>query len=76
MDKVTLRLHLELAEKHYRQGLLTLARQRQILSELERDGQDTLLAETILKQVEQSQATHMLYREQLQAELKALESEP
>lgn len=49
-----------------------IARQRQIVSELARDGHDTQLAETLLAEFEKNQAMHVAHRDRLRRQLAEL----
>lgn len=72
MDKQTLERHLELAERHVRTGERLLARQRAVLGELRRDGHDTLQADRLLVNLEQTQALHVADRDRVKRELAQL----
>ncbi len=50
MDRELWEQHLALAERHIVDGEATIARQRQIVAELERDGHDTARARALLAQ--------------------------
>ncbi len=61
--------HLALAESHIAQGEQTVARQRQIVGELERDGHDARTARELLIQFEEILRTHFADRDRLRHEL-------
>lgn len=65
--------HLAQAEAHVAQGEVHLARQREIVSELERDGHDeaALTARDLLATFEQTQQSHVEDRDRLREELAA-----
>ena len=60
---------LALAEEHVALGAKNVARQREIIAELERDGHDATQAWELLAQLEQLQAMHVADRERLLGEL-------
>jgi hypothetical protein len=51
--------HLALAEEHVALGAKNVARQREIIAELRRDGHDTTAASALLVQFEEAQALHV-----------------
>jgi hypothetical protein len=53
-------------------GDKNIARQRDLIAQLERDGHDTASAKTFLHEFEQLQAMHIAEREQLLRELSEL----
>ena len=65
--------HLEQAERHVALGEQHLARQRQIVADLERDGHDTTTAVELLREFERSQAGHIEDRDHIRAELAGTE---
>ena len=69
MDESTLRQYLAGAETHVRQGEVHLARQRQLIAALERDGHDTTQAERLLTTFEETQALHIADCKRLTEEL-------
>ena len=69
MDRQQTKDHLALAEEHVALGATNVARQREIIAELERDGHDATQARELLVQFEQLQAMHVAGRERLQREL-------
>ena len=58
VEQVRLRNELERAQRHVAEGREHIARQRRIISELERDGHDTGLARELLTSLEETQALH------------------
>ena len=64
-----LRRHLAEAKAHVEMGSKTLARQRELIAELERDGHDSTQARAMLKQFEEVQAMHITDRERILREL-------
>jgi hypothetical protein len=68
MDQEMLKRHLAEAEEHIATGK-NIARQRDLIAQLERDGHDTASAKTFLREFEQLQAMHIAEREQLLREL-------
>ena len=61
--------HLEQAERHVAEGEQHIARQRELIAELERDGHDTTTAIELLRTFEQSQAGHIADRDRIRAVL-------
>jgi hypothetical protein len=57
--------HLALAEEHVALGAKNVARQREIIAELRRDGHDTTAASALLVQFEEAQALHVADRDRL-----------
>jgi hypothetical protein len=72
MDREMLKSHLAQAEEHIATGDKNIARQREIIAQLERDGHDTASARAFLREFEQLQAMHIAEREQLLRELSEL----
>jgi hypothetical protein len=72
MDREMLQRHLALAEEHIATGEKNIARQRDLIAQLERDGHDTASARTFLREFEQLQALHIAERERLLSELSEL----
>jgi hypothetical protein len=72
MDREMLKRHLALAEEHIATGEKNIARQRDLIAQLERDGYDTASARTFLREFEQLQALHIAERERLLSELSEL----
>lgn len=67
-----LRDHLRLAEQHVTEGARHLRLQRAIVAEMERKGQDSVLARDTLWRFEKNQAAHLADRDRLRAELDAM----
>jgi hypothetical protein len=61
--------HLAQAERHVALGAKYVARQREIIGELERDGQDAGQAWSLLALFEQVQAIHVVGRDRLLRDL-------
>jgi hypothetical protein len=72
MDREMLKRHLAEAEEHIATGDKNIARQREVIAQLERDGRDTASARTFLHEFEQLQARHIAERERLLRELSEL----
>jgi hypothetical protein len=72
MDREMLKRHLAEAEEHIATGDKNIARQRDLIAQLECDGHDTASAKTFLREFEQLQAMHIAEREQLLRELSEL----
>ena len=60
-----LKRHLAEAEEHIATGEKNIARQRDLIAQLERDGHDTASARNFLGEFEQLQALHIAERERL-----------
>jgi hypothetical protein len=73
MDKALLEQHLAIAQRHVVQGESIIARQRQILVDLERGGHDTAEARRLLAQFLELQALHVADRDRLRGELGLVE---
>jgi hypothetical protein len=61
--------NLALADEHIALGAKHVARQREIIAELERDGHDTTKACALLAEFEELQAMHIADRDRLLGEL-------
>ena len=71
MDRQILKEHLALAERHVREGAEHVARQRQIIAELERDGHDATEARRMLATFETTQAMHVADLERIAVQVAA-----
>ena len=69
MDRTMGQQHLAQAERHVAQGDVIVARQRELVSRLERAGLDTKAASLLLRQFEISQALHVAHRNRRRKEL-------
>jgi len=69
MDRAMLLDHLAQAEHHVSVGARHIARQREIIAELERTGADSTEANLLLQLLEELQALHLADRDRLRAEL-------
>jgi hypothetical protein len=69
MDRDMLERHLAQAQAHIETGYKNIARQRQVIAHMEREGQDTASARDTLTQFEESQALHIADRERILREL-------
>ena len=67
-----LKRHLAEAGEHIAAGDKNIARQRDLIAQLERDGRDTASARTFLREFEQLQATLIAELERLLRELSEL----
>jgi len=65
MDWAMLQEHLAQAERHVVEGERVIARQRDIVAQLERDGHDSTDAMLLLYQFEEIQYLHVDHRDQL-----------
>ena len=61
--------HLQQAEHHVAVGERNIARQREIIQELKKDGHDTSEAQKLLEQFKSLQALHVQDRDRLFREL-------
>jgi hypothetical protein len=69
MDDATRRERLMEVERHVTHGNAHIARQKKIIAELERHGQDTDCASVLLRQFEEMQLLHVEHRDRLEQEL-------
>jgi hypothetical protein len=69
MDRVMIAQYLAQAEHHISDGERNLARQRELVAELERDGCDATMAADTLAQFAQIQALHIADRDRLRRKL-------
>ena len=65
MDQAALQQHLAQAERHIARGVVHLARQRELIAELDRAGHDTEEARAILDTLMETQVLHQQDRERL-----------
>jgi hypothetical protein len=72
MDREQLLQHLAQAEDHVAAGTQHVARQREIIAEVERDGHDAPQAKALLEQFEQLQEMHVVDRDRLLRNVEAL----
>ena len=70
MDETMLRRHLARAERHVAEGEVHLARQRELIRKLERDGHGSRAARRFLRSLEETQALHVADRDRVRAELR------
>ena len=70
-----IRDHLALAEEHVAKGERIVARQKDLVAELENDGHDTKEARSVLCQFEQVLQSHIADRDRLRDELAGVKSE-
>lgn len=69
MDKTAIERDSASVEHHVRQGEQMIARQRDVITSLERGGHDTTQAKTLLGQLEENQALHIGHRDRLERQL-------
>jgi hypothetical protein len=69
MDRATVEDYLAQVERFIADGERAIARQRELVAQLERDGHGTLDAVDLLDQFEQLQAQHIANRDRLREEL-------
>jgi hypothetical protein len=69
VDKDMISEHLSQCRRHVSEGEKHIARQREIVAELARDGRDTTLARELLGHFEETQALHVAHRDRLAYEL-------
>jgi len=69
MDRALLKLHLDLAEKHIAEGTEHVERQRRIVEELQRGGEDIRKSADLLELFEETLRTHIDERDRLLEEL-------
>jgi hypothetical protein len=73
MKRALLQRHIEEAESRIQRGQRNVDHQRNTVSDLERDNQDTTIAKALLRMFEKALAVHVAERHQL---LKELEGKP
>jgi hypothetical protein len=71
MDLEMILRHQAQAEKHIAEGYQHVARQREIVAELERDGHDSALSRELLTEFEKGLATDIEIRDLITKELAA-----
>jgi len=69
MDREMLEQHLLHAEARVAQGDRRVTKQRRLVARLERDGQDTSEARTLLAELEESRKLHVADRDRLLRDL-------
>ena len=69
MDRVVIKDHLALAQRHVVQGRRHIARQKQIIVTLRKGGHDTAMARSLLINFEDAQKMHIADRDRLKKEL-------
>jgi len=74
MDRYVIAQHLAQARRHVAAGELHLARQHEIIAELERDGHDANEAKRLLAQFIVMQALHLEDCRRLERELENIDS--
>jgi hypothetical protein len=72
MDREQTLQHLAEAEDHVAVGMQHIARQRELIAQLERDGHDVTQARALLEQFEQLQEMHVADRDRLRRSLQGL----
>jgi len=73
MDRHLLEENLAMVEGHVAEGEVHLLRQRQLISDLRRDGHDTTQSELLLASFEAAQASHFAHRDRLRLELNSIQ---
>jgi hypothetical protein len=69
MDQAAILKFLATAEAHVADGEVIVSKQRLIVERQARDGQDTNIAEALLRQFERAQALHIADRDRLRIAL-------
>jgi hypothetical protein len=69
MSQTGIEQHLTQTLEHIALGEVNMARQRQLIAELQRDGHDTTEAMELLAMLEETQRIHVETRERLQQQL-------
>jgi hypothetical protein len=69
MRRVMLEQHLMETEQHITRGEQLIAEQREIISNLQRDGLDAARARELLAALEETQRQHVAARDRIQQEL-------
>ena len=76
MDPAFMRRLLAEAERHVAEGEALVARQRDLIRKLERDGHGTRAARLFLKSLEETQALHIADRDRVRAQFRRAEKAP
>ncbi|MGH8269523.1 MAG: hypothetical protein ACRES1_05625 [Steroidobacteraceae bacterium] len=71
MDRTMIRRHLAQAERHVEEGETHLARQRELVRKLERDGHGSRAARRFLRSLEETHALHVADRDRARTELRS-----
>jgi hypothetical protein len=71
MNLTTLKQHLKLAEEHLAAVQRQIGRQRRVILDLERAGQDTTEVRRLLAELETAQALHITHQEKILSVLEA-----
>ena len=72
MERATILKHLEGAHQHVAEGATNIARQREIIAELEHDGHDAKIARELLKVLEDRLAALIAVRNRLEGDLRTV----
>jgi hypothetical protein len=74
VDRALVITSLQAVEDRVALGARQIAKQRNVISRLEREGEDTTDAIAVLRQMQRAHESHLFHRERLRAELAALKA--
>ena len=74
MDRALIVTSLQAAEDHIAIGARQISKQRNFISRLEREGRNTTEATSVLREMQQTQESHVAHRDELRAKLAALKA--
>jgi hypothetical protein len=74
MDRALIVTSLQAAEDRIAIGARQISKQRDFLSQLEREGEDTTDATALLREMQRTQESHMAHRDQLREKLAAVKA--
>jgi hypothetical protein len=75
MDRALIVTSLQAAEDRIAIGARQISKQRDFVSRLEREGEDTTEATALLREMQRTQESHMAHRDRLREKLAALKAE-
>ena len=74
MDRALIVTSLQAAEDRIAIGARQISKQREFVSQLEREGRDTTDATSLLREMQRTQESHVAHRDELRAKLAALKA--
>ena len=74
MDRALIVTSLQAAEDRIAIGARQISKQRDFVSRLEREGEDTTEATALLREMQRTQESHMAHRDQLREKLAAVKA--
>lgn len=72
MDRALIVTSLQAAEDRIAIGARQISKQREFVSQLEREGRNTTDAASLLREMQRTQESHVAHRDELRAKLAAL----